>query len=260
MVEQVVSSDGTPIAVWRSGAGPPLVLVHGTTADHTRWAPVLPAFEERFTVLAMDRRGRGESGDAGEYAFEREFEDVAAVIDSAGDAVDVLGHSHGGVCALEAALLTENARRLVLYEPPLGFVMAPSHTVQRLEGLVEAGERDEVLTVFFREVVGAPQEQIDMMRSLPAWKARLAAAHTIPREERVNREYVLETERFTDLRVPTLLLEGGDSPEPFREADTALNAALPDCQVVVMPGQRHTAMDTAPDLFTAEVLRFLADR
>jgi pimeloyl-ACP methyl ester carboxylesterase len=114
MIEQVVSRDGTPIAVWRSGAGPPLLLVHGTTADHTRWAPVLPALEERFTVLAMDRRGRGKSEDADDYAFEREFEDVAAVIESAPGRVDVLGHSHGGVCALEAALLTERVRKLVL--------------------------------------------------------------------------------------------------------------------------------------------------
>src|SRR5688572_26807167 len=78
-LEQVISPDGTAIAVWRSGAGPPLVLVHGTTADHSRWAPVVPALEERFTVLAIDRRGRGRSGDADHYALERESEDVAAV-------------------------------------------------------------------------------------------------------------------------------------------------------------------------------------
>jgi hypothetical protein len=49
---KVVSEDGTPIAVWRSGDGPPLVLIHGAAADHNRWAPVLPALEERFTVFA----------------------------------------------------------------------------------------------------------------------------------------------------------------------------------------------------------------
>ena len=78
--ETVASADGTPIAVWRSGNGPPLVLVHGTAADHSRWAPVLPALAARFTVLAVDRRGRGASGDARDYALEREAEDVAAVI------------------------------------------------------------------------------------------------------------------------------------------------------------------------------------
>jgi pimeloyl-ACP methyl ester carboxylesterase len=80
-VDTVRSADGTAIAVSRSGHGPPLVLVHGTAADHTRWAPVLPAFEEHFTVFAMDRRGRGGSGDADGYELGREFADAAAVID-----------------------------------------------------------------------------------------------------------------------------------------------------------------------------------
>ena len=50
---------GTPLAYWLCGKGPPPVLVHGTAADHSRWRPVLPALEERFTVYAIDRRGRG---------------------------------------------------------------------------------------------------------------------------------------------------------------------------------------------------------
>ena len=57
--------------------------------------------------------------------------------------------------------------------------------------------------------------------------------------------------------MPTLSLQGGDSPDPFKAAGEALRAALPDCRVVVMPGQRHAAMDTGTDLFTAEVLSFL---
>ena len=256
-LEQVASRDGTSIAVWRSGEGPPLVLVHGTTADHSRWAPVLPALEERFTVLAIDRRGRGRSGDAEDYALEREFEDVAAVVDGVGRPVDVLGHSYGGICALEAALLTGNVRRLVLYEPPLGFVRAAPGVAQRLEALLEAGERDEMLAVFFAEVAGVPADQVELMRSLPAWQARLAAADTVPREERANNEYVFDPDRLADVQAPTLFLLGGDSPEPFRLAAEAVQAALADCRVVVMPGQRHAAMDTGTELFVAEVLGFL---
>jgi pimeloyl-ACP methyl ester carboxylesterase len=255
--ESVVSSDGTPIAVWRSGDGPPLVLVHGAAADHTRWRPVLPALEERFTVLAMDRRGRGASGDAGAYALEREVEDVLAVVAHAGDDVSLLGHSHGAVCALEAARLTDRLRALVLYEPPLGFVRWPEDVVGRLEQLLAAGRREELLAAFLAEVAGLPQDQIALMRALPAWQGRLAAAHTIPREEVVNREYVFARERFRAVAAPTLLLSGGDSPRGFRVAADATAAAVADGRVVVMPGQRHAAMDTATTLFTTEVLSFL---
>ena len=256
--QQVASQDGTPIAVWRSGEGPPLVLVHGAAADHSRWAPVLPALEERFTVLAIDRRGRGQSGDAVNYAIEREYEDLAAIVEWAGDGVNVLGHSYGGICALEAALLTNRIGRLVLYEPPMGFLESPPDVVQRLEDLLDGGDRDELVAFFMREVAGLPPDQVELLRSLPAWEARLAVAHTIPREELASREYTFDPDRFRELEVPTLFLRGGDSPDPFRVASEAVQAALPDCRTVVMPGQRHAAMDTATELFTAQVLSFLA--
>jgi Alpha/beta hydrolase family len=88
-------------------------LVHGAPADHTRWRPLLPYLEPYVTVHALDRRGRGASGDAPEYRLEREFEDVAAVVDAvaaSGQPVDVYGHSHGGMVAFGAAALTPNVR------------------------------------------------------------------------------------------------------------------------------------------------------
>ena len=109
----VTSRDGTQIAYWTSGSGPPLVLVHGAPADHTRWRPLLPYLEPHVTVHALDRRGRGASGDAPAYRLEREYDDVAAVVDAvaaaSGQQVDVYGHSHGGIVAFGAATLTPNA-------------------------------------------------------------------------------------------------------------------------------------------------------
>lgn len=55
------------------------------------------------TANAVERRGRGKSGDTKPYAIEREFDDVAAVVGSIGEPVSLLGHSSGGTCALEAA-------------------------------------------------------------------------------------------------------------------------------------------------------------
>lgn len=255
----MVSSDGTPIAVWRTGSGRPLVLVHGTTADHKRWAPVLPAFEEHFSVLAIDRRGRGGSGDSDAYGLEQEYEDVAAVVEWAGSDVFLVGHSYGGLCSLEAARLTQNVERLVLYEPPLGFGRSRPDVVARLAALSAAGEHDELVAYFMTEVAGQPPDQVEVLRTLPAWQARVAAAATIAREERASREYVFAPHRFRELRVPTLFLLGSESPKAFHDAADAVLDALQDCRLVVMPGQRHAAMDTATDVFTSEVLRFLTD-
>src|SRR5512140_993881 len=150
----VISKDGTRIAAFRSGKGPHLVVVHGTAADHARWAPILPALEARFTVHAIDRRGRGASGDAAEYVLEREFEDVAAVIDAVGEPAFVLGHSYGAISSLEPSLRTANVRKLVLYEPPipLGATIQPAGAVERLEALLARGENEEVVATFFRDV------------------------------------------------------------------------------------------------------------
>jgi len=59
-MEQITSNDGTVIAFWRSGAGRPLLLVHGTTADHRRWSGILPHLEQHFTVFAIDWEMEGD--------------------------------------------------------------------------------------------------------------------------------------------------------------------------------------------------------
>ena len=179
-MEWVVSADGTAIAYRRSGAGSPLVLVHGTTADHTRWAPVLPALEAHYTVYAVDRRGRGASGDGRDYAIEREFEDIVAVIDAIGTPCDLLGHSYGALCALEAALRSDRVRRLLLYEPPIEAAagLFPRAVVRRIETLIEAGDGDGALVAFFRGIVRMPERDIALLRAQPSWGgARRRGAH-----------------------------------------------------------------------------------
>ena len=131
-----------------------------------------------------------------------------AVVEAAGEDVNLLGHSHGGVCALEAALLTKSIRKLVLYEAPVGFLETPPHVVERLQTLLDEDRRDELLAFFMAEVAGLPPDQIALMRALPAWQARLDAAATIPREELANREYVFEPARCQRTRRPNRVSPG----------------------------------------------------
>lgn len=264
-MDTVTSGDGTRVAVWRSGGGSPLLLVHGTTADHTTtWRFVLPELARHFTVHAMDRRGRGGSGDAPRYELRREAEDVAAVVDtiaeSAGEAVSVLGHSYGALCAIEAALLTSRIRRLILYEgvPVRGADAYPPGIIDRLEALFEAGDVEGMLEAMLRELVGMPPGEVELLRSQrDAWAVRLANARTMARELRAEERYVFAPERFREVRVPTLLLVGGDSPPRELANAEAVAGALPAARVAVMPGQQHAAMYTAPEAFARATVLFL---
>ena len=260
-MEQTRSKDGTDIGFWRSGSGPPLLLVHGTTADHSRWSSISPRFEQHFTVYAMDRRGRGGSGDSPDYALAREAEDVAAVVEAVGEPVFTLGHSYGSVCSLEASLLTDKVRRLILYEPPIptGLPQYPPGIPDQLQKLIDNGRLEAALEMFFREVVRMPEHELEAIRQLPVWKVRVRLAPTIPREMAIDRMYSFHADKFAQMLTPTLLLLGGDSPPLFQRAIEMLHPVLQNSQVVILPGQQHIAMDTNPDLFVREVMHFLLE-
>jgi pimeloyl-ACP methyl ester carboxylesterase len=206
----------------------------------------------------MDRRGRGHSGDADTYALEREWEDIAAVIDTIGGAVDVVGSSYGGTCALEAARLTANVRRLILYEPPMPFGLRywPTEFSARMQALLDAGEREEALLLFYRDMVKMSPHEIAALQARPIWPARVAAVHTIPRELQSLDGYTFDPGRFGSMETPVALFLGGASPPSVRTITETLHAALPNSQIVVLPGQQHVAHVIAPELFVQEVVKF----
>ncbi|MGW8250503.1 MAG: alpha/beta fold hydrolase, partial [Anaerolineales bacterium] len=69
--------------------------------------------------------------------------------------------------------------------------------------------------------------------------------------------YDFDAQRFKELKTPTLLLEGGDSLPVLHRTTEAVQAALPNSRISVMPGQQHIAMYAAPELFTKELVSFL---
>ena len=260
-MERIISKDGAIISYDRCGSGRPLVLVHGISATSARWRAVVSGFAEHFTVYAVNRRGRGKSGDSDQYAIEREFDDVAALIDSIGRPVNLLGHSYGGTIALEAATLTGNVRRLVLYEPSMficrSVADAPAH-IRRLGALLEKDDRDGLVSLFLSRFVRTSSDEIDAMRTSPGWSDRLEVAHTIPREMYAQAsQYCFDPERFRTLIIPTLLLVGDDSDDDLKAGAEALHDVLPNSRLRGLPGQKHAAMETSPQLFLNEVLGFL---
>ena len=184
------------------------------------------------------------------------------MVESIHEPVNLLGHSYGGLCSLEATLLTSNIRKLILYEPPIpvGVETYPPEIINKLQALLDAGDQDGVVTTFMSDIAKVRPNDLKLLQSLPAWKARVAAAHTIPRELRAVPGYSFDAQRFSKLKTPTLLLLGADSPQFLKAGSLALEPVLPNCRTAVMPGQQHAAMDTGPELFVTEVPRFLEER
>jgi pimeloyl-ACP methyl ester carboxylesterase len=261
VLRRVRSLDGVTIACQTSGRGPPLVLVHG--AGSARWGfdLVRPLLEPDFTVIALDRRGRGDSGDAESYRIEREFEDVAAVVSEAGAGHDgpvfLLGHSYGGLVAAGAAPLVGRLTRLILYEPAMGGVLAPPEVTDRWQRLSDDGRREQMVDEFLREVGGYSEAEVAEMRRTPVWDARLTIAHTVPRELRAENAFRIDNRALGRLALPVLMLVGTRSPAWARRSTDAYAAAFPDVRVDELEGHGHGAATSGPDLLAAEIRGFL---
>lgn len=258
-VTRVASRDGTLIAVECAGSGPTVVMVHGGTGDRTRWSPMLPLLASRFTACAMDRRGRGDSGDGPGYSLQKEAEDVAAVVDAQRGTTYVLGHSFGAVTALEATFVTRRIAKLILYEPPLKDPATENvAAADRIEQLVREGRREEALEHFLLEVVRQTPGEITAMRSRPSWPKLLATIDSQPRQIRALAAYRFDPARIARVTVPTLLLMGSDTASPYlRSAVAELGRVLPRATTVLLEGQSHNAVDAGRDELARAITAFL---
>ncbi len=127
-----------------------------------------PLLQSRFRTYAMDRRGHGDSTDAADFSLGREAHDIAEVVDALPAPVFVVGHSIGAMMVLEALLLTERVRKVVLYEPPLpvagGMEGGPPMPVC---AAVAAGDNDRAMTIFFGDYVMMTPATVAFFRRAP---------------------------------------------------------------------------------------------
>jgi pimeloyl-ACP methyl ester carboxylesterase len=257
----VRSADGTAIAFDRTGDGPPLILVGGALSDRSAAGALAGILSGTFTVVAYDRRGRGDSGDTPPYAVGREVDDLAALIAAVGGPALVYGHSSGAALAIDGVLGGLPIEKLALYEPP--FIVDDSRPplplgyVEHIEALVTEGRRGEAVAYFMTTGVGLPAEIVEQMHDAPMWPGMEALAHTLSYDGRIMGGQMsgdpLPAVWRTAVTVPTLVMDGADSPEWQRASVAALAALLPHARRRSLQGQGHGA---DPAVLAPELVSF----
>jgi pimeloyl-ACP methyl ester carboxylesterase len=263
VAEKTKSADGTHIAYERIGDGPPLIIVGGAWNTRRSGAELAERLAENFTVYGYDRRGRGDSGDTQPYAVEREVEDLEAVIEAAGGSAALFGHSSGGALAIETTARSVTVSKLAVYEIP--YIVDHSRPpladdyIGHIDELIATGRRSEVVSYFRTEAVGMPAETAEQMAGSPRTASMESLAHTVAYDGRVMLRGSmnggpLPTKWRDSVTVPTLVMNGRDSPAWLHSAARALVMLLPDVCYRTLEGQDHAA---SPEAVARQLEEFL---
>ena len=239
------------------------MLIHGALLNATAWwGPLLRRIAGHFTVYAMDRRGRAPSGDAENYSLSMEGEDIVRVAEAIGTPFSMLAHSYGAVATLDAIDRLKDVSHLILYEPPLTLAPAGRPDSEKILGNMErtlqAGDREEAVTIFLRDQVRMPREQMAAFRWSPKWPVAVEVAHTLPRESRVVNTYRDWSQKLGNCNIPTTVFLGGETTaSELRDGSMFVSRSIPGCALKILQGQGHNAMLDAPDFFAAAVIEIL---
>jgi pimeloyl-ACP methyl ester carboxylesterase len=259
----VTLDDGSSITALDEGSGPVLLCLHPGGGDETAWDLVAAELTGDFRVVRVRRRIYV-SGAAISTAHSMAVEaaDILAIAGLLDRPVFLVGHSSGGVAALEAALADPSAfAGLFLYEPPMP-TSAPlaGEDGARARAAVDAGDLVEAMRIHMRDIVRMPAEEVDAMFADDGIRAAFAAqaAAQITDDEAIDALGV-GIDRFRALDLPTTLLQGDLSPAHLRARVTDLAATLPNVRVLTLRGQGHIAHFTAPDALAAAIREAAAE-
>ncbi|WP_267626307.1 alpha/beta fold hydrolase [Gordonia sputi] len=234
----VTSEDGTPIAYDTIGTGPVVVVVNGAMSKASDAAPLAQALADAgFTGVVFDRRARGYSGDTRPYSPDRDAEDLAAVISATGGTAAVLGHSSGAILALFAASRGVPIDHLFLSEPPFRFGEDDPATdlPDRLQQMVDDGQRADAVTTFQLEGVGLPPAIVEQIRNSPMFDGLLAIAQSVVYDATIARDFSQPTPQMLTVAMPVTILLGSDTFPLLEAAAPRLAEAITGAELVRVP-------------------------
>ncbi|WP_406273020.1 alpha/beta hydrolase [Nocardia sp. NBC_00881] len=249
---RVMSADGTPITYLARGSGPVLLAVHGGLGSAVSMLPLAGHLAEHYTVVAMNCRGHGTSGDPRSAPdIAHEVADIAAVIDAVGPVEVLFGYSFGAVLALETGLRApERIGRLAVYEPPLP-VTYPIPDLAAVDTAIAGGDYERLILAASAVSGGFSPAELAALRSDPLWWFKVAQAPTLAATLRVVTGLDPDLGRYAVITAPVMVITGTTSADYILAAADLLTAALPDPTRKTLPGQGH---HVAPDVLAQALL------
>jgi len=256
----------------RQGAGETVILVHGAVGDLRTWESQLPALATKFDVIAYSRRGHFPATHVPAdkpYTVEAHAQDLVSFIQSlGGEPVRLIGHSYGGsVCAVVALMCPQLVRSLVLAEASLfsllltqregAYALAQSAAAMtHIAPLIRQGKADQALDEFLNVILGPGGAKKITGFSRDVMLANLHTLESMLNGMNVGGQFTAA--HAAQIKTPTLILTGENSPAFFRLTSDVLAQNIPGAQRIVLPGTSHGLQLEAPKAFSQAVLDFLA--
>lgn len=233
--KHIITCGDAKICCFESGAGEPVVLLHGNGEDSGYWKEQVPVLVRMgYRVLAMDSRGHGgsEPGMRG-LSFDIFADDLQTVLTVLGiEKAHLIGFSDGGNLAIKFALkypelvgkLVLNGANIQMLRGVKPYIQLPIYPVVALMGI--AARRNEVAR--------RKKEILSLM----------------------TRDYGVSWDDLHRIEAPALVIVG--SHDMIWDAHSRRIAdELPDGEYFCIDGASHFCAAEAPARFNLEVLRFL---
>lgn len=252
------SADGTTATATTNGTGPFILIVHPGLDDGTAWRKVTDILAEHFTVINIVRRQYRD--DIHEpVSIADEVADVAAVCGALQQPVMIVGHSSGGVVALEAlAGRPDLFIGGLIYEPPVetGQPIGGAALDHAIQAIAER-KPGKAIQIFTRDIVRLPAWQSRIIRVFVAINPKLK--RLAPRQIADNvamRTLGTRLNTYARIERPVLLIGGDKSPAHLGERLEVLERTLPQTQRETLVGQGHSANQRAPHRLAASITDF----